>query len=72
MFMPMTTAFRHRRTGLYGLYMVMRDWGRVGPALPWILNFAVLVPGTKWVLWGIVTADRSPLSVYAALKQMAK
>ncbi len=53
-------------------YMMMRDWGWVGPAFLWNLNFAVLAPGTERALWGIVTADWSPLPVYTALKQMAK
>ena len=44
-------------------YMMMKDWGWVGPAFLWNLNFAVLAPGTERALWGIVTADWSPLPV---------
>ncbi len=53
-------------------YMMMKDWGWVGPAFLWNLNFAVLAPGTERALWSIVDADWRPLPVYAALKQMAK
>ena len=53
-------------------YMMMRDWGWVGPAFLWNLNFAVLAPGTELALWSIVDADWEPLPVYVALKQMAQ
>ena len=53
-------------------YMMMRDWGWVGPAFLWNLNFAVVAPGTERALWGIVGADGSPTPTYAALKQMAE
>ena len=52
-------------------YTMMRDWGWVGPAFLWNLNFRVVAPGTERALWGIVGADWSPLPVYTSLKQMA-
>lgn len=53
-------------------YAMMRDWGWIGPAFLWNLNFAVLAPGTERELWGIVASDWSLRPVYTALKQMAK
>ena len=53
-------------------YMMMREWGWIGPAFLWNLNFAVLAPGTERELWGVVASDWSPRPVYTALKQMAK
>ena len=53
-------------------YTMMRDWGWVGPAFLWNLNFRVVAPGTERALWGIVGADWSPLPVYTAKKKMAK
>ena len=53
-------------------YVMMRDWGWIGPAFLWNLNFAVLAPGTERELWGIVASDWSLRPVYTALKQMAK
>ena len=53
-------------------YTMMKDWGWVGPAFLWNLNFAVVAPGTERALWSIVTPDWGPLPVYTALKQMAK
>lgn len=65
-------SFQEQADWTVEAYMMMRDWGWVGPAFLWNLNFAVLAPGTELALWGIVTADWSPLPVYTALKQMAK
>ena len=65
-------SFQEQADWTVQAYMMMRDWGWVGPAFLWNLNFAVLAPGTEQALWGIVTADWSPLPVYTALKQMAK
>ncbi len=53
-------------------YTMMQDWGWVGPAFLWNLNFAVVAPGTERALWSIVTPDWGPLPVYTALKQVAK
>lgn len=56
-------------------YTMMRDWGWVGPAFLWNLNFRVVSPETERTVWSIVfadTADGGPLPLYTALKQMAK
>ncbi|RIK54665.1 MAG: hypothetical protein DCC57_06465 [Chloroflexi bacterium] len=53
-------------------YTMMRDWGWVGPAFLWNLNFRVVADGTEKAQWGIVRNDYSPLPVYQALKAMAK
>lgn len=65
-------SFQEQANWTVQAYMMMREWGWVGPAFLWNLNFAVLAPGTERALWGIVTADWSPLPVYTALKQMVK
>ncbi len=53
-------------------YTLMRDWGWVGPAFLWNLNFRVVADGTEKAQWGIVRNDYGPLPVYDALKGMAK
>jgi uncharacterized protein YraI len=53
-------------------YTMMRDWGWVGPAFLWNLNFRVVADGTEKAQWGIVRNDYSPLPVYQALKAMGK
>ncbi len=53
-------------------YTMMRDWGWVGPAFLWNLNFRVVADGTEKAQWGIVGNDYQPLPVYNALKAMPK
>jgi uncharacterized protein YgiM (DUF1202 family) len=53
-------------------YTMMREWGWVGPAFLWNLNFRVVADGTEKAQWGIVGNDWSPLPVYTALKNMPK
>jgi uncharacterized protein YgiM (DUF1202 family) len=53
-------------------YQMMRDWGFVGPAFLWNLNFRVVADGTEKAQWGIVANDWSPLPVYNALAAMPK
>jgi uncharacterized protein YgiM (DUF1202 family) len=53
-------------------YTMMRDWGWVGPAFLWNLNFRVVADKTEKAQWGIVGNDWSPLPVYTALRNMAK
>jgi hypothetical protein len=53
-------------------YTMMREWGWVGPAFLWNLNFRVVADGSEKAQWGIVGNDWSPLPVYTALKNMAK
>lgn len=53
-------------------YQMMRDWGWVGPAFLWNLNFRVVADGTEKAQWGIVANDWSPLPIYNALASMPK
>ncbi|MBI3958824.1 MAG: SH3 domain-containing protein [Chloroflexi bacterium] len=53
-------------------YQMMRNWGWVGPAFLWNLNFRVVADGTEKAQWGIVRNDWSPLPVYEALRGMGK
>ncbi len=53
-------------------YQMMRDWGWVGPAFLWNLNFRVVADGTEKAQWGIVGNDWSPLPAYNALAAMPK
>jgi hypothetical protein len=49
----------------------MKQWGFVGVAFLWNLNFKVTNSG-ECSQWGIVNPDRSPTETYNALKSMAK
>ncbi len=53
-------------------YTMMRNWGWVGPAFLWNLNFRVVADGTEKAQWGIVRNDYSPLPVYETLRAMPK
>ncbi len=53
-------------------YTMMRNWGWVGPAFLWNLNFRVVADGTEKAQWGIVRNDYSPLPVYEALRALPK
>ena len=53
-------------------YQMMRNWGWVGPAFLWNLNFRVVADGTEKAQWGIVKNDWSPLPAYSALQAMPK
>jgi len=53
-------------------YEMMRNWGFVGPAFLWNLNFRVVANGTEKAQWGIVDPGWGPLPVYNALASMAK
>ncbi len=53
-------------------FEMMRQWGYIGPAFLWNLNFRVVADGTEKAQWGIVRNDWSPLPVYTALQGMAK
>ena len=53
-------------------YQMMRNWGWVGPAILWNLNFRLVADGTEKALWGIVDNQRSPLPVFNALSNMPK
>jgi uncharacterized protein YraI len=53
-------------------YNMMRNWGWVGPAFLWNLNFRVVANGTEKAQWGIVDPGWGPLPAYAALAAMPK
>ncbi len=49
-------------------YQMMKQWGWVGVAFLWNLNFRVVAPGSEQAQWGIVAPDWSPLPAFNALK----
>ncbi len=53
-------------------YQMMRNWGWVGPAILWNLNFRLVADNTEKALWGIVDNQRRPLPVFNALQNMPK
>jgi SH3-like domain-containing protein len=53
-------------------YNMMRNWGWVGPAFLWNLNFRVVANGTEKAQWGIVDPGWGPLPAYNALANMPK
>ena len=53
-------------------YKLMKQWGFVGTAFLWNLNFDVVAPGTEKAQWGIVNADWSATETYRRLKAMPK
>lgn len=53
-------------------YQMMRNWGFVGPAFLWNLNFRMVANGTEKAQWGIVDPSGAPLPVYNALAAMPK
>ncbi len=53
-------------------YQLMKQWGFVGVAFLWNLNFRVVNPTGEVAQWGIVWGDWSPTPAYNALKNMAK
>ncbi|MFC2029487.1 hypothetical protein ACFLWA_02020 [Chloroflexota bacterium] len=53
-------------------YQLMKQWGFVGVAFLWNLNFRVVAGGTEKAQWGIVWGDWKPTPAYNALKSMPK
>jgi hypothetical protein len=53
-------------------YQMMKNWGFVGVAFLWNLNFRVVANGTEKAQWGIVDPGWGPLPAYAALQGRAK
>jgi hypothetical protein len=53
-------------------YKLMKQWGFVGVAFLWNLNFDVVAPGTEKAQWAIVHGDWSATATYNALKSMPK
>lgn len=52
-------------------FTMMRDWGWVGPAFLFNLNFRI-TNSSPGFMWGIVASDGTPLPAYNALKAMPK
>ena len=65
-------SYREQSDWTVQAYRMMKDWGWVGPAILWNLNFRVVATGTEREQWGIVASDWSPLPVYEALKAEPK
>ena len=53
-------------------YELMKQWGFVGVAFLWNLNFRVVNSTGEVAQWGIVWSDWSATPAYSALKSMAK
>ena len=53
-------------------YQLMKQWGFVGVAFLWNLNFRVVNSTGEVAQWGIVWEDWSPTPAYNALKSMPK
>jgi hypothetical protein len=53
-------------------YKRMKQWGFVGVAFLWNLNFDVVAPGTEKAQWGILNSDWTATQTYNMLKNMAK
>jgi len=53
-------------------YQLMKQWGFVGVAFLWNLNFDVVAPGTEKAQWAIVLSDWTPTQTFNSLKSMAK
>lgn len=53
-------------------YQMMKNWGFVGPAFLWNLNFRMTNNGTELAQWGILDPSGGPLPVYNALASMPK
>ncbi len=65
-------SFEEQAAWTVEAYQMMRNWGWVGPAFLWNLNFRVVADGTEKAQWGIVRNDWGPLPVYEALRGMGK
>lgn len=53
-------------------YKLMKQWGFVGTAFLWNLNFDVVAGGSEKAQWGIVLGDWTPTATYNKLKSMPK
>jgi LysM repeat protein len=65
-------SYREQADWTVQAYRMMRDWGWVGPAILWNLNFRVVGDRSEQAQWGIVRPDWSPLPAYEALKAAPK
>jgi uncharacterized protein YraI len=65
-------SFEEQAAWTVEAYQMMKNWGFVGPAFLWNLNFRMVANGTEKAQWGIVDPGGSPLPVYNALAAMPK
>jgi uncharacterized protein YgiM (DUF1202 family) len=65
-------SFEEQAAWTVEAYQMMRNWGWVGPAFLWNLNFRVVANGTEKAQWGIVDPNWGPLPVFHALRDMPK
>jgi uncharacterized protein YraI len=65
-------SFEEQAAWTVEAYTMMRNWGWVGPAFLWNLNFRVVADGTEKAQWGIVDSGWGPLPAYNALRSMPK
>ena len=65
-------SYREQADWTVQAYRMMKNWGWVGPAILWNLNFRVVADRTEKAQWGIVRSDWSPLPAYEALKAEPK
>jgi uncharacterized protein YgiM (DUF1202 family) len=65
-------SFEEQAAWTVEAYQMMRNWGWVGPAFLWNLNFRVVANGTEKAQWGIVDPNWNPLPVFHALRDMPK
>jgi hypothetical protein len=65
-------SFEEQAAWTVEAYQMMKNWGWVGPAFLWNLNFRVVADGTEKAQWGIVDNGWNPLPVYNALAAMPK
>lgn len=65
-------SFEEQAAWTVEAYQMMKNWGWVGPAILWNLNFRVIADGTEKAQWGIVTNGWGPLPIYTALRDMPK
>ena len=53
-------------------YQMCKNWGWVGVATLWNLDFRIVAPGSEQALFGILENDWWPTQTYGALRDMAK
>jgi hypothetical protein len=53
-------------------YQISKNWGFVGVAALWNLNFRIIAPGSEQALFGILESDWGQTLTYGALRDMPK
>jgi hypothetical protein len=61
-----------RAAWLVKAYQMSKEWGYVGVASLWNMNFRIVAPGSEQALFGILDAGFAPTPSYLALRDMAK